>query len=140
MLKAIEKIFLMSVFMLGTLAVSAQCEESTNRCLEHLKGEYISDGQNYRAMLVDEEVAEFRTTFYAGIEYRLTACSGAKDGMLLFKVYDQNRNLLFNSADYDNTPYWNFTSEHNLDCIIEATLNTDMAESGCAVLLLGFKN
>ena len=129
-----------AIIMCGSVSTFAQCDIANDRCVEYLEQEFISDGQNYRALLVEDEVAEFTTTFYAGVQYRIAACSGDSDGILEFRVYDQNRTLLFDNSDYETSPYWNFVSENNMDCIIEASLNTEKAESGCAVILLGFKN
>ena len=100
---------------------------------------FISDGQTYRALLLSEEVAEFHTTFYGGTIYRIAACSGLDEGNLIFRVYDQERNLLFSNSEFANSPYWDFKISSTLNCIIEAQLDPTAAESGCAVLLIGFK-
>ena len=76
---------------------------------------------------------------YGGSTYRFAACSGLDDGNLIFSVYDKERNLLFTNKDYANSPYWDFNIVNTLDCIIEAQLNQDNLASGCAVLLVGFK-
>jgi len=136
----LKNILLAILALVGAVQVNAQCDEANKRCIDHLEEEFISDGQNYRALLVEDEVAEFTTTFYAGVKYRIAACSGASDGILKFRVYDQNRTILFDNSDYETSPYWNFVSESNIDCIIEASLDQEKAESGCAVILLGFKN
>jgi len=140
-MKTVLKNLLIAILSIGaSVQLNAQCETANNRCVEHLEQEFISDGQNYRALLVEDEVAEFTTTFYGGVKYRIAACSGDQDGILNFRVYDQNRTILYDNTDYETSPYWNFISETNIDCIIEASLNVDKAESGCAVILLGFKN
>ncbi len=118
----------------------AQCDTIANGCLKNLGRDFVSDGQNYRALLLDEEVAEFRATFYGGSTYRVAACSGTTDGNLIFSVYDKDRNLLFTNADQKNAPYWNFKFKSTMDCIVEAKLDAaKAASSGCAVLLIGFK-
>ena len=118
---------------------SAQCDAIADICSKHITPEYISDGQVYRALLVDDEVAEFQTTFFGGSTYRIASCSGLDDHNLIFTLYDAERNELFNSGDYENAPYWDFTVESTVDCIIEARLDLNRAASGCAVILIGFK-
>lgn len=118
----------------------AQCDTIANACAKHLTNQFISDGQQYRALLLNpDETAEFHATFYGGTTYRIAACSGLTDGNLIFSVYDSERNLLFTNADYKTAPYWDFKIISTLDCIIEARLKGDNQGSGCAVILIGFK-
>lgn len=129
--------FTLTVFVNTT--ASAQCDTISTICGEHITSDFISDGQSYIALLNDEEVAEFHTTFFGGSTYRIAACSGFDDGNLIFSVFDKERNLLFTSSEYGNAPYWDFEVNSTIDCIIEANLNTDKVGSGCAVLLIGFQ-
>lgn len=129
-----------TVFALGFVTeMSAQCDTTATLCNKHIKDGFISDGQQYRALLLDDEVAEFHATFYGESSYRISACSGLDDGNLIFRLYDQDRNEIFNSANHMNAPYWDFEVENTLDVIIEAKLDETVANSGCAVLLIGFK-
>ena len=123
-----------------TLTASAQCDTVANICAKHLAAQFISDGQQYRALLLNaDETAEFHSTFYGGATYRIAACSGLADGNLVFSIFDTERNLLFTNNEYKNAPYWNFKITSTLDCIIEARLDSENQGSGCAVVLIGFK-
>ena len=117
----------------------AQCDTIASLCVKNLTSKYISDGQQYRALLLSKEVAEFNATFYGGTTYRLAACSGLKDGSLEFRIFDKQRNLLFTNIEHKNAPYWDFKFESTMDCIIEAQLIDPNVKSGCAVLLISFK-
>ena len=118
----------------------AQCDTVANICAKHIINSFISDGQTYRALLLNqEETAEFHTTFFGETVYRIAACSGMTDGNLTFYIYDQKRTLLFTNKDYKNAPYWDFKINSTLDCTIEAQLIDANAQSGCAVLLISFK-
>jgi hypothetical protein len=139
-----KKIFLVALFSvvinaLMPTAAKAQCDTTADMCAKHMVAGFISDGQNYRALLLNQEVAEFHATFYGGSVYRIAACSGQSDGNLVFNIFDKERNLLFSNAEYKNAPYWDFKFDNTLDCIIEAQLSNSNAASGCAVLLMGFK-
>jgi len=128
------------VFGLISFSVTfAQCDSIAALCNKNITANYISDGQDYRSLLLEDEIAEFRMTLYGGSTYRFAACSGLTDGNLLFTVYDKERNLLFSNSDYVNAPFWDFKITNTLDCIIEAQLNQNVTASGCAVLLVGFK-
>ena len=117
----------------------AQCDTIASLCEKNITASFISDGQDYRSLLLDDEIAEFNMTLYGGSTYRFAACSGLTDGNLLFSVYDKDRELLFTNKDYSNSSYWDFKITNTLDCIIEAQLDPGSLASGCAVLLVGFK-
>jgi len=129
-------IFLIVLFSSNSFA---QCDTITSICKKHLSSKFLSDGQSYRALLVNQEVAEFHSTLFGGTTYRFAACSGTSDGNLIFSVFDKERNLLFTNSEYKNAPYWDFKVTSSLDCIIETQLNVKTSSSGCSVLLIGFK-
>lgn len=117
----------------------AQCDTIASLCEKNITAEYIPDGQFYRALLKDDETAEFDLTLYGGTTYRIAACSGTTDGNLVFSVYDKEHNLLFSNKDFNNDPYWDLVVANTLDVTIDAVLDKRKASSGCAVLLIGFK-
>jgi hypothetical protein len=123
---------------LYTNKAAAQCDTTASICSKHNIKRFISDGQTYRSLLLDQEVAEFHATFFGGTTYRISACSGLTDGNLIFRVFDKERNLIFSNDDHKNSPYWDFKINSTIECIIEAQL-TSGTPSGCAVLLIGFK-
>ena len=123
----------------NTLLAQDICGEIADRCEQHVTASYIPDGQFYRALLNEDEKAEFELTLYGGTTYRVAACTGATDGALIFSVYDKERNLLFTNEDHDNDPYWDLAVTNTLDVTIEGHLDNSKVGSGCAVLLIGFK-
>ncbi len=139
-----KKLSLSLVFILGIgsfTGLRSQCDTIANLCAKHIISTFISDGQQYRSLLLNsEEYAEFHTTFFGETTYRIAACSGTSDGNLIFNIYDQERHLLFSNRDQRNAPYWDFKVKTTLETIIEAQLDvTRNAGSGCAVILIGFK-
>jgi len=132
--------FTIAIALSALFSANAQCDSIANLCKKNISKEYISDGQSYRALLVNQEIAEFAATFYGGSTYRIAACSGFSDGNLIFSIYDQDRNLLFTNSEHRNAPYWDFKLVSTLNCTIEAQLNSTAGTSGCAVLLVGFKD
>ena len=127
------------IFLFIGLAGMAQCDSVTNFCDHNLTNVYISDGQSSWALLYGDQVAEFDVTLFGGSTYRIAACSGDSDGNLIFRLYDQEKNLLFSNEDQANAPYWDFMIDSSIDCTLEAQLNLNKQESGCAVILIGFK-
>jgi hypothetical protein len=134
-----KTLMILGVISAISLSASAQCDSIANLCAKHVVASYISDGQSYRALLFNDQPAEFQATFYGGATYRIAGCSGFTDGNLLFSVYDKEHNLLFSNAEQKNAPYWDLKFGSTLDCTIEATLNSATLQSGCGVLVIGFK-
>ncbi len=139
-----KKVFFISTLVLFGIIFStsntfAQAEEITAQCEKYLVPPFISDGQQYKALLNEDEIAEFHATFYGGSTYRIIACSGLSEGNLLFSIYDKERNLLFTNKDYENSPYWDFKFTSTIDCLIEAELDSKNLTSGFALLMIGFK-
>jgi hypothetical protein len=130
-------LLIFSLFAVGSL--SAQCDDVAHACREHLNDLFISDGQFYRALLYGDQVAEFETTLFGATTYRVAACGGDEPGNLIFRIFDQERNLLFTNADFSNAPFWDFVVSNTMHCTIEAQLDPNRIESGCAVLVIGFK-
>lgn len=140
MKKILKALFLFAALVLVSQFSYAQCDTIANACAKHMARQFLSDGQEYRALLLNsDETAEFHTTFYGGTIYRVVACSGLGDGNLVFSVFDNDRNLIFTNSDYKNSPYWDFKVNSTIDCIIEARLGSESQGSGCAVVLIGFK-
>ena len=140
-----KKLFgLLSIFLLTNSVNGQACDSLVNVCYSYLAQDmnigkvFISDGQVYRAFVDAEQSAEFKVTLYGGSLYRIATTAGVKKNYVIFNVYDQDRNLLFTNADYDNQPYWDFKIDNTLDCYIEAYLDLDKKVSGCLVILIGF--
>lgn len=144
MKKGILKLVLvLSGFVMANSASAQMTDTIASICAKHFQDQFISDGQQYRALLMNtEEIAEFHVTLYGGTVYRIAACSGLQDGNLVFSIYDTDakENVLFTNAEYKNAPYWDFKVSSTLDCVIKAKLDVDGAlSSGRAVVLIGFK-
>lgn len=122
-----------------SFAAFGQCESTIEMCKSNFSNEYISDGQVYRALLYNDQIAEFEMSMFGGNTYRISTGSGEKANNLIFRIYDKEKNLLFTNSDFSNAAYWDFVVESTIDCTIEAQLDLNKVDSGCAVVLVGFK-
>ena len=138
-MEPMKKIVFTLLASLFSIAGFSQCDSLAGQCEKHITDNYISDGQAYRALLTGTENAEFKTTLFGGNTYRMAACSGSSDGNLVFKILDQDGNLLFSNSEYSNAPYWDFVIENTMTVKVEAMLDQSRLSSGCAVLVIGFK-
>jgi len=118
---------------------SAQSDVTLQNCTKYLEPEFISDGQQYKALLSGGEVAEFHTTFYANNYYRIVGATGKEEKNVIFSIYDEENHLLFSNKDHQNSPYWDFQFSNSINCTIEAKLNQKNVTSGFVLLLIGFK-
>ncbi|MFK7756750.1 MAG: hypothetical protein AB8B53_07445 [Flavobacteriales bacterium] len=137
--KSIIKLALITLTICLAQIALAQCDTEAQVCDRHFSNEFISDGQEYRALLHTDQEAEFNSTLFGGNTYRMVSCSGETPGDLIFSVKDKEGNELFSSAEYYNAPYWDFNIENTVDVTINARLDQNKKESGCAVILIGFK-
>lgn len=125
-----------------SLGFSQDCEQIAKDCNEYLNGKkgdrFVSDGQVYTAFL-DREKAEFKTTFYGGSTYRIAATAGRDEDYVIFTVMDLKGNILFTNKNHKNSPYWDFNVPKTIPVIIQTELDRDLKVTGCAVMLIGFK-
>lgn len=141
--------FFVAAFLLLSAGANAQqsCDSLAGVCKKMLKSPgkaekgtlYVSDGQTYRAFLDEDQTAEFQTTFFGGNTYRIAASAGTREKYVIFEVRDSQNNLIFSNADHANEPYWDFKVESSLDVVISMRLDANKKSSGCAVMLIGFK-
>ena len=124
---------------LGWLEGYSQCDSTATIASGYMNDSFVSDGQSYRALLFNDQVAEFETTFYGNSTYRISGIAGFESGQVLFSLYDEENNLLFSNETFENSPYWDFEIESTIKCRIEAKLDQVKQKSGCAVLLIGFE-
>lgn len=136
---------LIVLLSLLTSAVSfgQNCEEIVRNCEKlfiNEKGKqlFISDGQVYTAFL-DRQEAEFSLTFYGGTTYRIAVSAGDKDDYVLFTLRDEQGNTLFSNKNHKNARYWDFKIPQTIRLKIETELDTERKVTGCAVMLIGFK-
>lgn len=138
-MRTIKTLLFVAATTLSGAAANAQCDTIASICEKHITAAYIPDGQFYRALLRDDELADFDLTLFGGTTYRIAACSGTSDGNLVFSVLDKDRNVLFTNKEHNNDPFWDLVISNTIDVKVEAQLDNSKASSGCAVLLIGFK-
>jgi len=136
-------VILFAILFIGFSSSAQDCEQIAKDCNAYLNGKsgnplFVSDGQVYTAFL-DREQAEFKTTLYGGSTYRIAASAGSDEDYVIFSVMDLEGNLLFTNRDHKNAPYWDFKVKKSIPVIIVTELDLDLKVTGCAVLLIGFK-
>ena len=132
-------IFLFLLISSLSFTASAQSDVTLKNCTKYLEPNFISDGQQYKALLSGAEVAEFHTTFYANNYYRIVGATGKEEKNVIFSIYDEENHLLFSNKDHQNSPYWDFQFDNSINCTIEAKKKKKEVSSGFILLLIGFR-
>lgn len=119
---------------------NAQCDSLELKAIEVLNADgFVTDGQQYKVFLADDQIAEFYTTLYGNASYRICVISSPKAESVEFILRDIEMTELFSNSVFENTHYWDFNVENTIDCSIEIKLLQEELDSGCAVMLIGFK-
>ena len=134
------------IFFIIFFSVSgiSQCKKFTKKnCVPQLEN-YTYNGQLNSAVLQEGDMAELLLTFYGGQDNRLLICSQEILGNVEFKVYDLEKNLLFDNTEHDFVKLWDFesTSTQQLAVLVKVPKGDsveDMVQSGCVTILVGFK-
>lgn len=147
-----KKIFGLAILLAAAVTAVApntnaqeMCSGTAKLCAAYIVPPFVSDGQTYRALLVAGQEAEFHATFFAGTTYRVAGATGETEGNLIFSLFsvDPNtgqRDMIYTNSQHNNAPYWDFKVNTTVEVAITATLNPASGkESGCAVILVGFK-
>lgn len=138
-MKNIQQYTLVAILAVLTSMAHGQCDTTAYYADKYLGDQFIPDGQSYRALVFEDQVAEFHTTFYGNARYRIVGFSGMEKEQLIFSLYDKEDNLLYTNENYQNSAYWDFEFETTIEGRIEARLDLMKQTSGCAVILIGFE-
>lgn len=140
--RAMNKAITILIFLVFSVLCKvsfAQCDSTASYANQYMQKNFVSDGQSYRALLFDDQIAEFNTTFYGGSTYRIVAFAGLEKDQLQFTLFDEEGNELFTNKEHANSTYWDFKINSTIEGRIEAKLDLAKQKSGCAVLLIGFE-
>ncbi len=144
------KKFLSIALLLGTISLlsfnqaNAQCKRFTKKnCLPKL-APYIYNGQLNSATLAQGDIAELNLTFYPDQDYRIFVCSDPILGNVHFKLYDKDKNLIYDNETTDYLPYWDFSTNQSMELILRVMIpeksESDLdVKEGCVSILIGFK-
>lgn len=126
--------------------VSAQCKGFAKKICKQELIPYIHDGNYHAAILTEGEEAEIYKTFYAGQEYRIAICGSANLPQIEFKVYDSNRNVLYDNKEHNLSSIWDFKPESSqqLKIVVKVPASAEKKSdadivSGCVAIMFGFK-
>lgn len=139
MMKYLKTFAVLAIILATGHSAFSQCDSTAYLATKILGDSYVSDGQVYRALIYDDQEAEFNTTFFSGAKYRIVSMVGLKKEQIIFSLIDEDQNVLFTNEEQGNSPYWDFEFESTIQAKVQAKLDLTKLNSGCAVLLIGFE-
>ena len=136
------KFFFFALTFILPLGAFSQCKNiAKKQCMPKL-APYTHNGQLNSSTLLAGQTAELELTFNAGLEYRVLVCSEEALGKASFKLIDVEKNVVFNSSDFDSSEFWDFNVESTQQFTLEVTIpksDSPISPSGCVSVLVGFK-
>jgi hypothetical protein len=134
------------VLMLSPLFVHAQCSKTwvRKKCIPKI-APFIHNGQMNSTMLREGETADLALTVYSGQDYRILICHDEVLENVNFRLIDNNKKVIFDSRDHNNTDVWDFKVRTTMQLKVEVVVDknedttTGIVSSGCVSILVGFK-
>ena len=121
----------------------AHCKRMAIACAKELTP-FRFNGQLNQVVLTEGESAELNMIFQGGKKYRISACGGRFVKNLGLKLFDRNKQLIFDNADHNNAQYWDFENGATQNMTIEVKYPegnegyNDVTAGGCVALVVGF--
>lgn len=146
MLKLSSKISLLLLLLIARFGLQAQspCHAFARNIAKPLLGDFMHDG-NYNATYLEEgESAELYKTFYEGQSYRLVVSVVDQLPNARVRLLDSKRNVVFDNANYELAPVWDFVAESTGTMIVQIRLPDPADDAnivgGCIAILFGVEN
>jgi len=145
MKRILSALFIVSLAVIYTPKVQAQCKGFAKKMCKLELIPYIHDGNYNAAILTEGEEAELYKTFFSDQEYRLAVCAAGNLEPIEFKVVDSNRKVLYSNKDDDMSKTWDFKleSSQQLKIIVKVPVKEHGEsmdpQSGCVAIMFGFK-
>ena len=144
MKRILSILFVVSLGILYTPTINAQCKGFAKKMCKLELIPYIHDGNYNAAILTEGEEAELYKTFFSDQEYRLAVCGSDNMDPIEFKVIDANRKVLYSNKDHNLSKFWDFKleSSQQLKIVVKVPVSeseTMEPQSGCVAIMFGFK-
>jgi hypothetical protein len=112
----------------------AQCDKVAEACNVELT-DFLSDGQYYRAQVIEGETATLKVAFYEGFTYRIVACTDAKGNKIKYTLHDGSNAQVFSNSNVPDGTGWDFEVGSTEEFTIKASLGN---AAGCIVFSIGY--
>jgi hypothetical protein len=132
---SIRFLFTFCVLFAFSFSANAQCKTAVKEGIKKL-APYQHNGQVNNVTLILGEPSEIHLSFYKGLNYKFQVGSESALGKVTFRVLDEYKTEIYNSAGSANPEAWVFYSNSSQNLIIEIYA-VDKEKQGCAYLVVG---
>jgi hypothetical protein len=116
------------------LVATAQCDKVAEQCAIELT-DFLSDGQYYRAQVIEGETATLKVSFLEGFVYRVVACTDANGAKVKYSLHDGSNAQIFSNDHVEDGTGWDFQVNSTDEFTLKATLGKS---AGCIVFSIGY--
>ena len=137
---SIQNIKLIAALVLSIAFVSsatAQCKSATKDGIKKLSP-YMHNGVVNTVTLILGEPSEIHLSVYKGLNYKFQIGSEDALGKVTFRILDEYKTEIYNSATSSNPESWVFYSNSSQNLIVEIYA-IDKEKQGCAYLVVGIQ-
>jgi hypothetical protein len=130
---------LLAVFILSTavtFSANAQCAAAK----EGIKklAPYMHNGKVNAVTVILDEPSEIHLSIYKGLNYKFQIGSEAALGKVTFRILDEYKKEIYNSATATDPESWIFFSNQSQNLIVEI-YPVEKGKQGCAYLVVGMQ-
>lgn len=118
-------------------AANAQCKSAVKDGIKKLSP-YTHNGQINNVTLILGEPSEIHLSVYKGLNYKFQIGSEDALGKVTFRILDEYKTEIYNSATSSNPESWIFYSNSTQNLIVEIYA-IDKEKQGCAFLVVGMQ-
>jgi len=131
-------IVLITMFSFFQTALWCQCSESLRMAESALGEQYIAIPQHVETLIKPGDTLSFEAVWLANNTYRI-ATSQIENQNIEIILFDEKKNLIFNSSEFNYPRAWDFFVEQSLriTCIVRCLSASN--EQQCLTVLTGFK-
>lgn len=138
-----NRIALVIFFLFFSLSAFSQCDQFVQQECAPQLGTFNSEGKRNIAVLLPGDTAQLGVIFYKAHKYRVVVCAQQVLGKVRFRLMDRKGSVLFDSKDHNNPVFWDFntqvTQSLTIQLIVPQVPKTQVAQTGCVSVLVGFK-
>ena len=134
-IKNIKSVVAIIILLFTTASANAQCKAAAKEGIKKL-APYTHNGQVNNVTIILGEPSEIHLSVYRGLNYKFQIGSEDALGKVTFRILDEYKTEIYNSATSKDPLSWVFFSNSSQNLIIEI-YPVDKEKQGCAFLVIG---
>lgn len=119
-----------------TFSANAQCAAAKNGIKK--LAPYMHNGKVNTVTVILDEPSEIHLSVYKGLNYKFQIGSEDALGKVTFRILDENKTEIYNSATSKDPESWIFFSNSSQNLIVEI-YPVEKGKQGCAYLVVGMQ-